>query len=143
LRGRAAVLARRIEQQHGLLQAALERVVARKRRGFATTQLRLAALDLRARVGHLRWRLERDSSELQVRIDRSLIAKRRLLQAAALTLDERSPLRILERGYAIAYDGSGKVLRSPDQVSLGDDISVRLARGELGAAVRSKKKSET
>jgi len=27
-------------------------------------------------------------------------------------------------------------------VALGDDISVRLARGELGAAVRSKKKSE-
>ncbi len=45
-----------------------------------------------------------------------LIAKRRLLQAAALTLDERSPLKILERGYAIAYDASGKVLRSPDQV---------------------------
>jgi exodeoxyribonuclease VII large subunit len=142
LRGRAAVLARRIEQQHGLLQAALERVVARKRRGFATTQLRLAALDLRARVGHLRWRWERDSAELQVRMDRALIAKRRRLQAAALTLDERSPLRILERGYAIAYDSSGKVLRSPDQVALGDDISVRLARGELGAAVRSKKKSE-
>src|SRR5580692_2863403 len=114
LRGRAAVLARRIEQQRGLLRAAL-----------------------------VRRRLERDSTDLQVRIDRALIAKRRFLQAAALTLDERSPLKILERGYAIAYDGSGKVLRSPDQVSLGDDISVRLARGELGAAVRSKKKSET
>jgi exodeoxyribonuclease VII large subunit len=142
LRGRAAVLARRIEQQRGLLRAALERVVARKRRGFATAQLRFAALDLRARVGHLRWRWERDSAELQVRMDRVLIAKRRRLQAAALTLDERSPLRILERGYAIAYDSSGKVLRSPDQVGLGEDISVRLARGELGAAVRSKKKSQ-
>jgi hypothetical protein len=35
------------------------------------------------------------------------------------------------------------VLRSPDQVSLGDDISVRLARGELGATVRSKKATES
>ena len=113
-----------------------------ERRGFATAQLRFAALDLRARVGHLRWRWERDSAELQVRMDSALIAKRRRLQAAALTLDERSPLRILERGYAIAYDSSGKVLRSPDQVGLGEDISVRLARGELGAAVRSKKKSQ-
>jgi exodeoxyribonuclease VII large subunit len=74
-----------------------------------------------------------------VRIDHLLIAKRRLLQAAALTLDERSPLKILERGYAIAYDASRKVLRSPDQVELGGDISVRLARGELGATVRTKK----
>jgi len=68
-----------------------------------------------------------------------MIAKRRLLQAAALTLDERSPLRILERGYAIAYDGAGKVLRSPEQVELGEDISVRLTRGEVGATVRTKK----
>jgi exodeoxyribonuclease VII large subunit len=139
LRGRAAVLARRIEQQRGLLRAALERVVARKRRGFATAQVRFAALDLRARVGLLRRRLERDSADLQVRIDRVMIAKRRLLQAAALTLDERSPLRILERGYAIAYDASGNVLRSPEQVALGEDISVRLARGEVGATVRTKK----
>jgi exodeoxyribonuclease VII large subunit len=142
LRGRAALLARRIEQQRGLLRAALERVVARKRRGFATAQVRFAALDLRARVGYLRRRLERDSADLQVRIDRLLISKRRLLQASALTLDERSPLKILERGYAIAYDASGKVLRSPDQVALGEDISLRLARGEVGAIVRSKKKSE-
>jgi len=34
------------------------------------------------------------------------------------------------------------VLRSPDQVAIGEDISVRLARGEIGATVRSKKKSE-
>src|SRR5271167_4455948 len=139
LRGRAAVLARRIEQQRGLLRAALERVVARKRRGFATAQVRFAALDLRARVGQFRRRLERDSADLQVRIDRLLIAKRRLLQAAALTLDERSPLKILERGYAIAYGASGKGLRSPEQVALGEDISVRLARGEVGATVRTKK----
>jgi exodeoxyribonuclease VII large subunit len=141
LRGRAAVLARRIEQQRGLLRAALERVVARKRRGFATAQVRFAALDLRARVGHLRRRLERDSADLQVRIDRMLIAKRRLLQAAALTLDERSPLKILERGYAIAYDASGKVLRSPDQVAIGNDIAVRIAQGELGAIVRRRTKT--
>jgi exodeoxyribonuclease VII large subunit len=92
-------------------------------------------------VGHLRRRLERDSADLQVRIDRMLIAKRRLLQAAALTLDERSPLKILERGYAIAYDASGKVLRSPDQVAIGNDIAVRIAQGELGAIVRRRTKT--
>ena len=56
-------------------------------------------------------------------------------------LKELDPLRIIERGYAIAYDESGKVLRSPDQVVLGEDISVRVAQGQLGATVRTKKKS--
>ena len=74
-----------------------------------------------------------------MRMDRLLVAKRRRLEAATLQLEERSPFQLLERGYAIAYDASGNVLRSPDQVALGDDISVRLARGELDATVRRKK----
>jgi exodeoxyribonuclease VII large subunit len=139
LRARAAVLRRRIEQQRGLLSAALDRVVARKHRRLSVVQMRFAELDLRARVGALRWRWERDSADLQVRMDRVLVTKRRKLEAAFTRLEERSPFRILERGYAIAYDASGKVLRSPDQVAIGEDVSVRIAQGELGATVRNKK----
>ncbi|MGB0036370.1 MAG: exodeoxyribonuclease VII large subunit [Candidatus Acidiferrales bacterium] len=142
LRGRAEVLRRRIAQQREMLRAALERAVTRKRRVFTTAQVRFAALDLRARVGKLRRALEQRSVELRVRLDRILIAKRRALAAASLKLDERSPFQLLERGYAIAYDASGNVLRSPDQVAEGDDISVRLARGLLDATVRRKKKTE-
>ena len=141
LRGRATVLRRRIAQQHSELNAALDRVVARKHRHLNVVQMRFAALDLRARVGALRRRWERDTAELQVRLDHILIGKRRKLEAALTRLEERSPFRILERGYAIAYDASGKVLRSPDQVAIGDDISVRVAQGELGATVRNRKNS--
>jgi exodeoxyribonuclease VII large subunit len=125
------------------LQVALNRVVLRKRRRFTAAHVQFAALDLRARVGRLRRKLDQRSTELQARLVRALVTKRRRLEAAALQLEERSPFQLLERGYAIAYDASGKVLRSPDQVSLGDDISLRLARGELGATVRNKKATES
>jgi exodeoxyribonuclease VII large subunit len=141
LRARAVVLRRRIEQQRQALRMGLERVLTRKQRRFAAARMEFAQLDLRARVGKLRHVLDERSSELRLRIERALIAKRRRLEAAALQLDERSPFQLLERGYAIAYDASGKVLRSPDQVALGDDISVRLARGQLDATVRHKKNS--
>ena len=133
------VLRRRIEGQRESLRAALERLVARKRRNFAASQVRFAALDLRARVTRLRAQFERSSADLEVRIDRLLVARRRKLESAMMQLDERSPLNILKRGFAIAYDSSGKALRSADQVSIGDDITVRLERGELGAIVRTKK----
>jgi exodeoxyribonuclease VII large subunit len=139
LRSRAEILRRRIAQQNDALGAALERVVTRKRRRFTSAQVQFAALDLRARVGRLRRSLEQRSAELQVRFNRLLVAKRRRLEAAAVKLDERSPFQLLERGYAIAYDAAGKVLRSPDQVEVGSDISVRLARGLLDATVRTKK----
>jgi exodeoxyribonuclease VII large subunit len=138
LRGRATVLRRRIDQQRGTLSAALDRVVARKHRQLNVVQMRFAALDLRARVGTLRRLWERDTTELQVRLDHVLIGKRRKLETAMMRLEERSPFRILERGYAIAYDASGKVLRSPDQVALGDDISVRIAQGEIAATINKK-----
>jgi exodeoxyribonuclease VII large subunit len=141
LRGRTAVLRRRIEQQRGVLSAALDRVVARKHRRFGIVQMRFAALDLRARVGALRRRWERDSADLQVRFERVVKSKRKLFDALETQLKERDPLRLLERGYAVVYDASGRVLRSPDQLAIGDDISVRIAQGELGATVRTKKKN--
>src|SRR5271154_5152998 len=143
LRSRGHVIRRRIERVQSALQVALNRVVLRKRRRFTAAHVQFAALDLRARVGRLRRKLDQRSTELQARLLRALVTKRRRLEAAALQLDERSPFQLLERGYAIAYDASGKVLRSPDQVALGDDISVRIARGELGATVRKKKVSES
>jgi exodeoxyribonuclease VII large subunit len=142
LRSRGHVLRRHIERDRNALQSALNQVVTRKRRQFTAARLQFAALDLRARVGRLRRALDQRYAELQKRAARALVAKRRRLEAAALQLEERSPFQLLERGYAIAYDGQGKVLRSVDQVALGEDISVRLARGELDATVRNKKVNE-
>jgi exodeoxyribonuclease VII large subunit len=139
LRGRTAVLGRRIEQLRQLFQGALERLMTRKQRQFASAHLGLAQLDLRARVARLRRTADECSLGLRARIDHLLVAKRRRLEAAALQLQERSPFQLLERGYAIAYDGSGRVLRSEEQVAVGDPILVRLARGELDATVRGKR----
>jgi exodeoxyribonuclease VII large subunit len=140
LRARAVVVRRRIDQHRLALIAALERVMTRKRRGYSFAQVRFAALDLRARVARWRHVVEQLTGALEVRIRRGLVIKRQRFEAARLQLEERSPFRILDRGYAIAYDASGKVLRSPDQVAIGSDISVRVARGEIDATVLRTKK---
>jgi len=46
---------------------------------------------------------------------------------------------VLERGYAIATDAAGNVLRSAEQVVVGDAVAVRLHRGEISTEVKSKK----
>jgi exodeoxyribonuclease VII large subunit len=53
-------------------------------------------------------------------------------------LDERSPLRVLQRGYAICTDAAGNVVNAADQVSIGAEVNVQLARGRLGAEVRTR-----
>lgn len=139
LRGRVGMLRIRVERRSGELSAALERAVTRKRRRYASVQVRIASLDLRARVGRLRRRFERHASEFSAHARRYLVATRRKFEAATVRLEERSPFQLLERGYAIAYDANGRVLRSVEQVAAGDEIAVRLARGEIAATVTAKK----
>jgi exodeoxyribonuclease VII large subunit len=55
-----------------------------------------------------------------------------------LQLEERSPLRALERGYAIATDAAGHLLRDSTQVALGDAVNLRLHRGRLTTEVKKK-----
>ncbi len=138
LRRRVSMLRLRVERRQSELSAALERAVTRRRRRYAQAQLRLASMDLRARVSVLRRRLDRRTSEFAAHARRYLTATRRKLEAATVRLEERSPFQLLERGYAIAYDAKGKVLRSAEQIATGDDVSVRLYRGQITATVTSK-----
>jgi exodeoxyribonuclease VII large subunit len=49
-----------------------------------------------------------------------------------------SPLAILERGYALVFDARGRLLKDLRGINVGDEISARLAHGELRAAVTKK-----
>jgi len=46
-----------------------------------------------------------------------------------------SPRATLDRGYAIVHRPDGQILRSTDQVSVGDPLVVALAAGEIAATV--------
>ena len=50
-----------------------------------------------------------------------------------------SPLATLNRGYAIAQDDSGAILRRADQRAPGDALHVRLGEGALDCRVESVK----
>ena len=110
------------------------------RKRLHTARLRVASFDFRAKIGVLRLRLQRISQELGAREERLLRLKRERWERLALQLQERSPLKVLERGYAIATDAAGKVLHSTDAVSAGELVSVRLLDGTLSAQVKSKNK---
>jgi len=122
----------------GRLALALQGRLERARRRFTVAETRIAAFDLRARITALRLRLEQRSGDLRVRVERFLVLKRQRMERLRLQLDERSPLRVLERGYAIVYDATGNVVRAAEQVAIGDEVAVQLARGRLAAEVKKK-----
>ena len=116
------------------LRARLEQ--SRKR--FTAAHLRIASFDFRVKIAAFRLRLEKRSADLGVRAERFLRAKRERLARLALQLEERSPLKVLERGYAIATDAAGNVLTSAVQVQLGDSVAIQLHRGKLSTEVKKK-----
>ena len=63
--------------------------------------------------------------------------KQRLLNSAQ-TLQAVSPLATLNRGYALAIQpSSGKIIRSTEQLRLGDTIQTRLAHGRITSKIKS------
>jgi exodeoxyribonuclease VII large subunit len=132
-------LLRRHRQQTDELSArlgvALQGRLERMRHRYTIAGTRIASFDLRARLRTLGLRLMQRSTELGVRVERLLVGKISRLETLSVQLEERSPLRVLERGYAICTDASGKVVSAADQVETGAEIKVQLARGRLGAEV--------
>jgi len=85
----------------------------------------MASFDLRAEIKTLGLRLVQRSAELGMRMERLLAGKNQLLVRLRLQLDERSPLRVLDRGYAICTDMEGKRLAGSDQVGIGAEVNVQ------------------
>jgi exodeoxyribonuclease VII large subunit len=133
-------LLRRHRQQTDELTAglavALQGRLERLRHRYTIAGTRIASFDLRARIRSLGLRLMQRSAELGMRMERFLAGKIQRLERLNVQLEERSPLRVLERGYSICTDAQGNVVSAADQVALGAEINVHLARGSLGAEVR-------
>jgi len=93
--------------------------------------------EVKSRLNIARARLDTASVACGATMETKLQEGRERLGLAAASLDALSPLGVLQRGYAIAQDASGKLLRDAAAVAQGDAISVRLAKGKLSARVEA------
>jgi exodeoxyribonuclease VII large subunit len=128
----------RADEMTSRLALGLRARLEQSRKRFTALHLRVATFDFRVKISAFRLRLEKRSADLGLRIERLFRTKRERLQRLALQLEERSPLRVLERGYAIASDAAGNLLRDAAQVQLGDAVAIQLHRGRLISEVKRK-----
>ena len=64
-----------------------------------------------------------------------LIRKRQRFAAISAALDAMSPLKVLGRGYAVARDAEGRILKTYRDVSVGDTVTVTLGEGGFTSRV--------
>lgn len=91
--------------------------------------------EVKSRLAKARARLHSATNACDAIIDAKVQDGRERLALAAASLDALSPLGVLQRGYAIAQDASGKLVRDAASVSPGDELSVRLAKGKLATRI--------
>ena len=84
--------------------------------------------DRRLQVDYVQHRLTAAFSEIVQR-------KHRRFASLTAKLDAMSPLKVLARGYSMASDGQGTLLRSVKQIKPGDRLTVRFADGSAAAVV--------
>jgi len=117
LRERARAILTQARNRHRLLEA------------------RLREVDLRVRLARIDQRVQACQQRMIERVRSILAARRRRQDVLASQLAQLSPLRVLERGYAILQQPSGHVVRQASEVQPGDQLNVRLWRGRLRVEV--------
>ncbi|HSA93932.1 MAG TPA: exodeoxyribonuclease VII large subunit [Terriglobales bacterium] len=106
----------------------------RRRLDVAATRLR--HYDLRGRCSAMRRELAAQIAALGAAARRKMLERRASLDRLAAQLDGLSPLKVLDRGYALVFDAAGNLVKDAAQLTQGDEISARLARGTLQATVK-------
>jgi len=129
----------RVDGLDGRARDAMEARLIDERQRLTKLLERLRERDARARLSRSRRGLDALASRLRVSGPELTRARRLELARAGAKLDSLSPLRVLERGYAIAlHDKTGRALMKAEDATAGDTLTLRLASGSLRAEVLEK-----
>ncbi|MDH4041792.1 MAG: exodeoxyribonuclease VII large subunit [Gammaproteobacteria bacterium] len=121
----------RLDELEQRLVLAQKNLMRRRRAELDLLESRLQARSPLPRVRQLLLDIARLQQRLEGAMQQQVQRSRDRLGHLARMLDSLSPLGTLQRGYAILTDQAGQVVSDPAQVTLGDELRGRLAKGAL------------
>jgi len=113
-------------------------LLEKMRRKWETVSAAVRHYDLRMVLGGMRKELDSRTTALAAVMRNVLLQYRVRSERLETALRSLSPLAILDRGYALVFDANGKLLKNAVEVQTGDEISARLAQGQVQATVTKK-----
>ena len=120
------------------MELAERALLEKSRRRWETISAAVRHYDARLVLSGMRKELESRVTALAAVMRNALLQHRVRSERLETALQSLSPVAILDRGYALVFDSNGKLLKDAHGVKVGDEISARLARGQIQAAVRKK-----
>ncbi|WP_016914805.1 exodeoxyribonuclease VII large subunit [Vreelandella stevensii] len=143
LRARLRHPGERLAHQRQHLQALAQRLaramqftLSQQQRQLGQLGRRLASQDMARLHRAESERIERLQRRLASAMQRQLEARQARLHSAARALNAVSPLAVLGRGYAIAQDEQGQIVRRAQDTQPGQLLKLKLGEGRLNVEVK-------
>ncbi|GHD55846.1 exodeoxyribonuclease VII large subunit [Vreelandella hamiltonii] len=143
LRARLRHPGERLAHQRQHLQALTQRLaramqftLSQQQRQLGQLGRRLASQDMARLHRAESERIERLQRRLASAMQRQLEARQARLHSAARALNAVSPLAVLGRGYAIAQDEQGQIVRRAQDTQPGQLLKLKLGEGRLNVEVK-------
>jgi exodeoxyribonuclease VII large subunit len=124
-----------IDEKDYRLRDRIRAVVEQRRQRWRDLNEALRYHDLRPRMNRDRNRFEKARASAVQAMQLHLSDRARRLEMLTARLTQLSPLRVLERGYAIVTNAEGHVITKSSAAPRGSEIGVRLSAGHLRAQV--------
>jgi exodeoxyribonuclease VII large subunit len=101
---------------------------------------RIRHFDFRRSMAIIRSNLDAGTNAVVAAMRGRLAQDTARLDRLSAKLDALSPVKILDRGYALIFDSHGALIKDAAQISPGSEISARVARGSFTAAIKETKR---
>jgi exodeoxyribonuclease VII large subunit len=135
--------AQRLDEQRFRLEKAEGQLLERCHRRLETAGAAVRHYDARRRLASVRQQLVSQVANLGAAVQRRLLEMRGSMERRTASLEGLSPVAILNRGYALVFDGQGKLVKDAARLKAGDEISARLSRGQIRAQVTGAERRES
>ena len=106
----------------------------RRRLDIAASRVR--HYDVRRSLAIVRSELDAGTEAVVHAFQSYLAARRSRVERLAAQVNALSPVKILERGYALVFDESGALVKDVSRLAAGSEISAQVARGRFTAEVK-------
>jgi exodeoxyribonuclease VII large subunit len=123
--------AQRFDDALYAMESAMRRKIKRQHARHSEVMMLLRDADIRRALAERRGRLGVLAARLKAAAGARIDHAGEAVSVASGKLDSLSPLAVLSRGYAIAFDDAGRVIKRAADVRSGDRLRIRVADGEL------------
>ncbi|MGA2354413.1 MAG: exodeoxyribonuclease VII large subunit [Terriglobales bacterium] len=132
----------KLDERRFRLEKAERQLLDRFHRRCESTISAVRHYDARRRLAAVRQGLDAQVANLAAATRTRLLELRGALDRQTASLEALSPVAILNRGYALVFDAKGQLVKDAANVTAGEEVSARLARGKIRARVTATEGNE-